>query len=831
MFSSDEIIGWEDSILIARYDKTYQREQSLRKHCENVAKVTGDNLAPYGLRSFGQVLGWLHDLCKSLFAWQSAIQAEKERYLANGGKVQRRSLDVPHAPPAARLIYQLLHENSKQGSSGMALQVLCMAVYAHHGYLMDALTPNGEDKYREMVCKEKEENTEGVERFYEEVISADEVFLIWEQAKAEIAQVFEKIKFACSYIDKGSGKALNNTRYFMLGMLTRLAYSALIDADRLDAANFETEIYEPTLDKEKPDWKALLEQLKTRIGQFDQIRYIDRMRHMISLACDEAARWEDALQKLHAPTGGGKTFASLRWSLVRSNCEERRRIFYVVSYTTILDQVYGDYQELFKENKDLDILLHHSNIIPDEVQEGGRADYDKKEERQLSLAERWEADIILTTQVQFFNALFLGTAKAARRMRALNNAVIIFDEVQTIPVRLTHLFNMAIAWLTGVCHCDVLLSTATQPVLSQLEYPMPEAKNIFEDPDDLFKKMKRVVIRDERHRGPMSARDIADFVYDKQRKYSSVLVVLNTRTAARKVYDALKSMEILEVPLYLLSNNMCVAHRKAIIDELKGLEDKPAICISTQLIECGVDLSFGCAVRSLAGADNIWQTAGRCNRHGKVEGETRPVYIILCAEENLRKLEDIRHAQDACENMLHYHDDADDLQLPGTMSEYYSYYYERQSHYLSYNIPRNGGDVRQDTTIVDMLSANKSGIDAYIENYSKKPSQFLNQAFNTAGKKFTVIDSPTISLLVPYKHGAEIIEELNGEASIEQEKKLLKEAQLYAINVFRYHLDQIGGNAFWTLDCGVTVLKPEWYDADKRGLLMEPEYQIDKHII
>lgn len=819
-------------MLVARYDKTYQKNQTLKKHCENVAKMTGANLAPYGLESFGQILGWLHDLCKGTFTWQSAIEAEKERYLASGGKAQRRPLGVNHAPPAACLIYHLLEQKSEQGSSGMALQILCMTVYAHHGYLMDALTPNGDNKFGKDICERKIENADGVERFFDEVISVDDIYRIWEMAKNEIDQVLEKVVSACTYINKNASRTLNNARYFMLGMLTRLTYSALIDADRLDAANFEANVCTLKMDKESPDWGILLKQLETRIEKFDQETYIDRMRHIISLSCAKAAVREDALQKLHAPTGGGKTLAGLRWALLRSIHKKRRKIFYIVSYTTILDQVYGEYIGLFKENKNLDILLHHSNVIPDEEQETGRgSNFDEKEERQLLLAERWDSDIILTTQVQFFNALFLGTGKAARRMRALHNAVIIFDEVQTIPVRLTHLFNMSIAWLTGVCHCDVLLSTATQPILSQLEYPMPEAKNIFDDPDDLFRRMKRVVIHDERHRGPMSAGDIAEFVYDKQRKYTSVLVVLNTRTAARKVYDALKSMEISEVPLYLLSNNMCVAHRNAVIDDLKDLDGKPSICISTQLIECGVDLSFGCAVRSLAGADNIWQTAGRCNRHGKVEGETRPVYIIQCSEENLRQLKDIELAQRACINTLHYHNEADDLQLPGTMNEYYEYYYQRQSDYLSFNIPPNGGDIRQATTIVDMLSVNKVATDIYVENHFKKPSLFLSQAFNTAGKKFAVIDSPTICLLVPYGRGAKIIEELSGEPTLEREKKLLKEAQLYTINVFRYHLDQIGASAFWMLDCGVTVLNPEWYDVVKRGLLMEPEYQIDKHIV
>lgn len=823
-------------MLIARYDEKYQREQTLENHCRNVSVMAGEGLRPFGLAALGEILGWLHDCCKAACEWQEAIQSQRRLYFETEGQAKRQPAGVPHAPPAAQLVFRLFSPLCHDPVDQLTLQILCMVIYAHHGYLMDALSLDGRNIYEEKICAASEAQTEEADSFFSEIISKDRLHLLWKDAREEIAGHLETIKSSCEFLSGAHEERLTEYRNFMLGMLIRLAYSVLIDADRLDAANFEAGILDPTFDVAGVDWHRLSSSLDNKLSRFNAATPINKMRGKISLACLEASRWEDRLQKLHAPTGGGKTLASLRWAL---GCmlkplerEERKKIFYVVSYTTILDQVYGDYTELFKNIDGLNILLHHSNIIPDEeVPSDHRILYQNAEKRQLLLAERWDADIILTTQVQLFNALFLGTGKAARRMKALHDAVIIFDEVQTIPVHLTYLFNLAIAWLTEVCRCKVLLSTATQPTLDLLEYPLPPARNVIENPDALFLQMKRVTIHDERKRGPMDARVLAEFVLAKQKENISVLVVVNTRSVARKVYDALVMLEPGGVELYLLSNNMCVAHRKAIIEKLKDAQNHPSICVSTQLIECGVDLSFGCAVRSLAGADNIWQTAGRCNRHGNPENELKPVYIINCSEENLRQLKDIERAQGACERTLHHAKEADRLQLPETISQYYRRYYQEQKYYLSHPIDGGADRLWQGTTILDMLCLNRKGNTVYNENTNSKPNMPLRQAFHTAGQLFAVIDNQSIGVIVPYGHGACIIEELNAAPSLEQEKKLLKEAQLYTVNLFRNHLEALGEGAVYKLSCGALALRKEWYDCRKKGLLTEPVCNTDDYMV
>lgn len=249
------------------------------------------------------------------------------------------------------------------------------------------------------------------------------------------------------------------------------------------------------------------------------------------------------------------------------------------------------------------------------------------------------------------------------------------------------------------------------------------------------------------------------------------------------------------------------------------------ICVSTQLIECGVDLSLGCAIRSLAGADNIAQTAGRCNRHGLTE--LRPVYIILSAEEHLDKLHDIRKAQQACRRSLHdCHDDADCLQLPGRMNDYYTYYYALQNFDMSYNLERRKTGLHASTTMVDLLSTNTIGATALYQNTQARPSGVLKQAFSTAGQNFAVIDDSTTGIIVPYMKGNDLIADLNNSPSPMEEKRLLREAQLYSVNIYSYKLRSlIDQDALLLLPCGAYALMHEWYDGAVRGLLDEPEYR------
>lgn len=820
-------------MLVARYDETYQKSQSLRDHAYETAIQAAENLSALGLSQLGMLTGWLHDLGKSTQAWQNALEEARQRYLQTG-QGKNGPLGVPHAPLATQMTYILLHEHATTAPQKACLQILCMSLYAHHGYLMDALSIDGVEQFNHITETFRSGPEDNIDSFFDQVISKDEIERLWASAAAEVQLLLGRFRAACAHVGKSHKDAVMQA---LLGLVARMVYAAVIDADRLSAANHEDGVTSSEAGGEPPDWSELLASLDAHLKQLGEgaalaelSSPINQVRASISDQCKQAAAWEQGLLALHAPTGGGKTFAGLRWALARAERKGRRRVFYVVSYTTILDQVYGEYQKALNQCKvKYDLLLHHSNIIPDndqilagESQQAARL----REERQMKLAERWDADIILSTQVQFFNAFFLGTGRAARRMRGLQNAVVIFDEVQTIPPQLTHLFNIAITFLIGLCGCDVLLSSATQPTFAQMDFPMPPVHSMFESPDKLFKGMRRVRLIDDRALGLLSAQQVAAYAFEKQEQWGSVLVVLNTRAAARRTFDALVQSERMNIELYLLSNDLCPAHRKAIIDALHNATSRPCICVSTQLIECGVDLSFGCAVRSLAGADNIWQTAGRCNRHG--DGSLHPVFIIKCAEEKLDRLKDIQHAQDACVQTLHELGDADALQLPSAMTEYYRRFFHIRKSELSFPVRERG----RSTTLVDLLSLNPEGVMTFAENSAgARPVWPLRQAFAEAGKRFAVIDAPTTAVIVPYHEGTQNIEELNSRPQLRQEKLLLRKAQLYTIALYEDRFRKLAADeAIYSLPCGAFALRPEWYDAEKLGLLSEPRANPDAYI-
>jgi CRISPR-associated endonuclease/helicase Cas3 len=277
------------------------------------------------------------------------------------------------------------------------------------------------------------------------------------------------------------------------------------------------------------------------------------------------------------------------------------------------------------------VLEHHSNFVPE----------DDTRSRHSLLAENWDAPIVFTTQVQFLEALFGSGTRDARRMHQLANSVIILDEVQTIPIKITHMFTTALRFLTHDCGATAVLCTATQPPFDNLENTYRELKiapeqHIIQNEEELFKRLKRVEVRDARKAGGLTNAEIAVLAERGLREKGSVLIVVNTRDSAQALYQEIKKRD-LSAETYHLSTNMCPAHRvdvleKKIKPKLKAKE--PVVCVSTQLIEAGVDIDFGAVMRALAGLDSIAQSAGRCNRHGEREG-LGSVWVVNPQVENL----------------------------------------------------------------------------------------------------------------------------------------------------------------------------------------------------
>jgi len=464
-------------------------------------------------------------------------------------------------------------------------------------------------------------------------------------------------------------------------------------------------------------------------------------------------------------------------------------------------------------------LEHHSNLVPE-----------KDTWRNRILSENWDAPIVFTTSVQLLETLFGGGTRSVRRMHQLAKSVIIFDEIQTLPIKTVHLFNNAINFLTRLCSSTIVFCTATQPLLHAVDpskgaVTYSDAMEIVDFPP-LFRTLKRVHVQNSLKSGGWTEEELAERVGKLLHDKGSVLVVTNTKPNAKRLYESCRD---LSENVFHLSTNMCPKHRKTIlekvIDCLDPMNPKPIVCVSTQLIEAGVDVDFGAVIRCLAGLDSIAQAAGRCNRNGR-EG-LGVVQIINLNNENLDRLPEIRTAQDVTLRILDEYkknpaDFDEDLIGHKAIKRFYSYYFYKRAHEMTYRISRK--ELGRDDDLLCMLSTNQQSVGEHKRKHGS-PTLYLRQSFKTAGELFRVVDAPTEGIIVPYNEEAKsIIAKLSTELSLKEESALLKVAQQYSVNIFSYMMEKLHKeNALFHThkESGIWHLDARYYSKDF-GVSLEP---------
>jgi CRISPR-associated endonuclease/helicase Cas3 len=582
-------------------------------------------------------------------------------------------------------------------------------------------------------------------------------------------------------------------------LLIKYLFSCLIDADRTNTRRFEEGTGpEPEMDRAsffRKSYQALMDKMAELDRAADADHPINRLRREMSRQCDEFAARPSGIYTLSIPTGGGKTLASLRYALKHALTYGKERIIYIVPYTTIIEQNAREIRDIIRYDEM--ILEHHSNVIEDIDPEDEDYDFRKK---QLKLAkDNWDRPILFTTMVQFLNTFYTGGTRNVRRLHRLANAVLIFDEVQSVPVKCVSLFNAALNFLHVFGRSSIVLCTATQPALHYVKHKLhlPEQAEMIADLDEVSRRFKRVELVDYTSPGGWSADQLSAFVWEKLIDVRNVLVILNTKTAARKLFVQLEGEAKRrgdDVRLFHLSTNMCAAHRTDVLDEVKRslAAEQRTVCVSTQLIEAGVNISFECVVRSLAGLDSIAQAAGRCNRHGK--DALRQVYIIRSADEVLTRLPEIRIGAKQTERLLYEFKQeperyGHDLLSKAAMNAYFEYYYSQIKEELLYRIPQIGKHM------FDLLDKNKDFYEFYRRKHRKAPEVLSRAAFATAERYFEVIDNPARSVVVPYDEQArDLILDLNGEMSPSKLGELLRKLQPYVVNLFNYEFQKLEEN-------------------------------------
>ena len=808
--------------------------QFLSDHLDHVSAIAEKLADKVCLGWAGKIIGLLHDYGKASSAYQRYIRTQF-------GTIEQRSEDastatrgeVDHSTAGAQLVYEKLANRGKEGK--ILAQFLALAIASHHSGLIDCLKPDGSNEF-ERRMKKNDENThlkEARRKLPDIEKQLDEV-LAQPIEKMFVKRIFDEMR------EPGDKSQLNLV--FRQGLMARFLLSCLLEADRLNTADFENPGNEAIRNYGKyVPWEILIGRLEAKYTEYAQetaqmkpgrALEVNQIRAQVAQACLEAAEKPKGIYQLTVPTGGGKTEASLRFALHHAQKHQMERVFYIVPYITIIDQNADKIRDILEkaDERGKVVLEHHSNFVPP----------DDTRYRHNLLAENWDAPIVFTTQVQFLEALFGYGTRDARRMHQLANSVIIFDEVQTIPIKITNMFTTALRFLTHDCGATAVLCTATQPPLDTLpnEYRRLNPEKIIQNEAELFKNLKRVEVHDERKPGGMTNAEIADLAEQALQEKGSVLIVVNTRPSALALYQEIKNRN-LDAEIYHLSTNMCPAHRTDVLDnKIKPAlkTKKPVICVSTQLIEAGVDIDFGAVIRALAGLDSIAQSAGRCNRHGERE-DGGSVWVVNPQEENLDRLKDIQsgreHAQwildDFRDNPEAFGKDRIGLEA---ISRYYQTYYAAHHNELDYPVDKKSSFEREDT-LFNALSVNKVAKDAHRATQHSEPDILLRQSFRTANGEFRVIDSPTRGVIVPYADGGKIIIELCGAFGLEKQGKLLKQAQRYSVNLFDHQLKkllQAGAIQEVQKEAGIYYLDKQYYSKDF-GWSEEPVNPMEVQIV
>ena len=550
-----------DYVTHLKPDGTYQ---PLREHEENVAALAGEFAAAFGAQEHGHRTGLLHDIGK---------------YSANGQKRQRdpaHTAKVDHASAGAQMAWQ------------MRDCVAAFAVAGHHGGLPDMgdKTNDGGGTLWARLNKCLTGGNDPSAWKTEIEIPAKARFPAWLAAEKDARR---------------------------LAMYTRMLFSCLVDADYLDT---ETAIQggQPRGEGETPE--RLLEKLNAHVAPWLEAPANDlcAKRSAILARCLRGGEDERGLYTLTVPTGGGKTLSSLAFALSHAAKHGLKRVIYVVPYTSIILQNTDVFDEVLGEEN---VLEHHSQIeIPDDEEEETPEAYRKR-----LACENWDAPVVVTTAVQFFESLYAAKTSKCRKLHHIANSVVIFDEAQTIPVPFLMPCVSAIGELVQHYGVTAVLCTATQPALGRLFKrlaPTLVQREIAPDPDGLFDDFRRVSFRRE---GVFTPEELAGRLAEAEQ----VLCIVNTRKRAQQVYERLP-----EEGRFHLSTLMIPTDREETLNVIRARLRNGQVCrvVSTSLVEAGVDVDFPSVWRELAGLDSILQAAGRCNREGKRSAAESVVHVF-----------------------------------------------------------------------------------------------------------------------------------------------------------------------------------------------------------
>lgn len=565
---------------------------------------------------------------------------------------------------------------------------------------------------------------------------------------------------------------------FSLSFLTRMIYSALVDADFQ-----ETETY---MKGAKPrgghdDIPTLRDKLDAHLKQFENpTSDINRKRNEILRACIEKGKSEKpGFFSLTVPTGGGKTLASMAFALHHAAEHGLKRVIYVIPFTTIIEQNAGVFKGFLGEEN---VLEHHSNF---DWEGKKREDADNRTNSvyaKLKLAaENWDIPIVVTTNVQFFESLFANKSSRCRKLHNIAKSVIIFDEAQMLPREYMRPAMAAVWELVTNYGASAVFCTATQPGLERFLPAETKVTELAPNPQELFDFYKRVEVK---HLGTLTDEELLA----RLNAHEQALCIVNTRRHASGLFSGLRGEGS-----YHLSTLMCPAHRRAKLAEIKERlsSGQPCRVVSTTVMEAGIDLDFPVGYRALSGLDSINQAAGRVNR--EMKRGVSEMFVFEPKSEFIKRTPSfLKQTAEVARMVLRDHAEAP-ISIPAIQAFFGQLY----------NL--------QDPQAFDF----KKIMNCFEDTEGKF-------SFEKAAREFQIIEDPTVTVIIPYNEEAErLIEELK---YTEYPSSTLRKLQPYTVSIFEGEFDRLSSKGvILTIDDTYHVLNPgamkEYYDPD-RGLLV-----------
>lgn len=744
------------------------REEPLQDHLELVRKYAAAFGAEFGAGALAGALGKVHDFGKGSEAFQRYIRSaggecgeEGEDGEASGGAAaaasRRRGPD--HSSAGAQFLDRELR--------GLGI-LLAYAAAGHHAGLPDG-TANSHSSLANRLKKEIPE---------------------WEDsARRELPAGDFLVK------DPGFGpevrKFLSESDGYSAAFLVRMLFSCLVDADflateafmdpgRAAARTLSPDCAPAALDRRLSAHYAALDARTAGAGLSGTP--VNRVRNEVRADCLAAAESAPGLFTLTVPTGGGKTLASMAFALRHALRHGLRRVIYVIPYTSIIEQNAKVFRNVFGDDA---VLEHHCNV-----------DFERGGSRMKLLAENWDAPIVVTTGVQFFESLHANRTSRCRKLHNLASSVIILDEAQSLPVDLLRPCLRALEELTRNYGASVVLCTATQPAVlaGQLEKGgLTGAREIVAPGRNLHARLRRVEVA----RIPGKTAD--DELVERFAAFPSLLAVVGTRTHARELFLKAKGHFPPE-SVFHLSAQMCPRHR---LDRLDTIRERlknglPCRVVSTQLIEAGVDIDFPCVFRELAGVDSLSQAAGRCNREGRLPGPGR---VFLFESADFRPAPGfLTAAAQFGRETIGLAEFAADPLSPGATLRYFELLYADQA--------QTGARLDKFRVLSELIPAKLD------------PSRdgLLAFPFRTLGERFRLLDDHTFPVFVPYgEEGRELCERLRTTYALGERRRIARKLQRYAVSLHGTEPRDARGKLFAELVHGVywVLTSPETnYDED-----------------